>query len=517
MKNAGAACFFTLLIGCQSTFLRKPIGRQMPEKIAKVLSAVAKTENATEGMGLNTEAAEAMTARTREKAIAAAYALLKKNASAKHTVALMETGGIHDVIEKWAKDGGVNTYSVMAGDETGIRFIKQVGKETGFIKPNRVAEPLLQYSVGKWAAAASLGAAVKKGLFAWDDKVHKFIEWWPKDATFDGRAKITFRHLMSLTSGLVADTAMAMALQAAGIQGEINHADLGWQDESINLETVCKRVLAKTPTTINPPEAFRYGETHFLVAQLAALKAERMHGYKAAPRWMYFFHKYWGSHLGLERARILMHNGHIKAGRYFEEEKDPKLAYGFHINRQTTFAQNPDSGSQLIVSPCAYSRFMREQVIQGEALYGTESDLDMKHTSTGDFQPLLGSYSLGHWVYDTMSPKIYHSQGYAGSNAIVSTLKNGKKFWVYLNLYEAEGGLAKGALFLMTVVYPLRDLLSDSATCGSCVGCMRGGRCYNGKKANPTKCAENLGTWCDAALTTTCSNENLPSSQMLLR
>lgn len=381
-------------------------------------------------------------------------------------------GSLKTLIASWASTNSITDYSVLAGDEDGTRFVDSVGSKTGLDQPQLPTKPTSVASVGKWAAAAALGRAVKLGTIKWDDTVNKYIDWWTKDPS-DGRSKVTFRHLMSQTSGLIEDTTFAHAL---GLQDVIAHADIGWRNTKIVLETSCRKIFDNTPATINPGEAFRYGETHFLVAELAAIKAAG----SSRGRWRAFFYQHWGKHLKLKKAKILKNGDWNRQKRYFGGKRgcrgcgDSDLSYGFwEAERIKGYVANPDAGAQLIVSPCAYARFMIEMASRGEAEYGSDTELDVVQVNTGAGYAAMGNYALGHWVREDMSPPVHHSIGAFGGVPIMSTLTNGKKYWVYLNLAEdLASGTGKALAFIQNVVPSFHELLSSSSkpavTTGGC-------------------------------------------------
>lgn len=375
--------------------------------------------------------------------------------------------GLRGFIKEWAAANHVGEYSVLAGDGEGVRFVepdpavhrwqdvKKLKTPANYRRPQEVM------SVGKWAAAASLGYAIKSHLklFKWDDPVNTFITWWTKDPN-DGRSRITFRHLMSHTSGLIADTHLAHAI---GLQDYILHADCKWRDTSVNLEHAAKLAYDQTPSTINPPEPFRYGETHYLVAELAALRATegarlRRSRNVVIDLWRDFFWRTWGSPLGLQKSMV-RGKGEWKTKSYLKHDFQGREYAFFEDHRTHAYVRNPDAGSQLIVSPCGFSRFLTKMAKDGPEFFDSDV-LDGTSSNTGFFQHVLGSYSMGHWVYDHAEPKVHHSLGAFGSAPIMSTLPNGQKFWIYLNVFEADNGMGKGAAFILAAAAKFREVFS---------------------------------------------------------
>lgn len=113
----------------------------------------------------------------------------------------------------------------------------------------------------KAIVSVALMTLYEKGYFLLDDPVSKFIpefkdptvlvEWNKKDTTFTTRpakSKITIRHLLSHSSGIVYDHPI---YQKHGII-------MGWSKDSIRVgETI--RKLAKLPLMFDPGEKYNYG------------------------------------------------------------------------------------------------------------------------------------------------------------------------------------------------------------------------------------------------------------------
>jgi len=230
-----------------------------------------------------------------------------------------------------------------------------------------------------------------------------------------------------------------------GLQDYIAHADWEWMNSTIELEVQAKLIHDQTSSSISPgiDASYRYGESHYLVAQYAVMQAA---GYK---KWRDFFYDYWGAHLGLEKAKIIKYGGFTEAENFFAPAHDQCVAYGFYEeNREgTADVLNPDGGSQTIISPCAYSRFLTEYTRQG-TYWVTGGEMDKQQADTGAMWGAYGNYGLGHWVYDDGVYNIWHSVGYAGFTPITSTLANHDKFWIIVNVYEPYNGAVSALKFI---------------------------------------------------------------------
>lgn len=344
---------------------------------------------------------------------------------------------VDSFVATWAATLGVAAYSVMAGDAGGVRYLtKQAASVPDPIHPaEQVDKAIVSFSVGKWAAAAALGRAVKEGVVSYDDTVNKYISFW-STASSDGRSEITFHHLMSHTSGLILDTVIQTAL---GMQEYVEHADLEYMNRTITLVDQVKLIYDETSSSITLPATYAYGESHYLVMQYAVMQAA---GYS---KWRDFFYDYWGAHLGLEKAKIIKYGAYTETDNYFWEGHDQSVAYGFYEENREGAADvlNPDSGSQLIISPCGYTRFLTEYTRQGTNWVGAGEMDDTQAQTYPDFVTYyFGNYGYGHWVYDDGIYNIWHSTGYAGATPIMSTTSSHDKFWIYLNIFDnVVGGM----------------------------------------------------------------------------
>lgn len=366
------------------------------------------------------------------------------------------TAEVEKWVGEWADASMIQSYSVLAGDGDGIRFMTSTPvakRPTGsnLYEAWKVDKAVASYSVGKWLAAASLGACFKKkqaeGVdIHWDKRIADYIPFWDKH---DGRSKITFSHLMSHRSGLVLSTAEQTAI---GMQLWMKHEDLYFFNYTINLKDRVQRIHDLTPTDISPPAMFAYGETHYLVMQYAIMQATNH------DHWRDFFYEYWGKHLGLEKAIIVKYGSFKATENFFEDGYDQSIAYGFwepyRTGDQDVLA--PDAGSQIIISPCGYARFLQEATSQGWQWFGAPT-MDKTWSDTWSWKGFFGEYAYGHWVFDDGVYNIWHSAGYAGAIPIVSTLSNGKMFWIYLNIFQ-EGGVFIAATFIAEAVAIIREL-----------------------------------------------------------
>lgn len=377
---------------------------------------------------------------------------------------------LDELIATSSKAVGLGTFSFLMGDEEGIRYATRAddGLSLAPFNSSDPKEPFIVFSAGKWLVAAALGAAVQAGKFAWEDPVSKYIPWWTRDED-DKRSHITFQHLLSLTSGLVASTKLLKALgYPDGVMDGMDHADVGLWDSSYTLEETAKEIYEGTDPKKIPslPAPFLYGETHFIVAQYAAMQATK------TASWQDFFSKYWATPLGI---RWEVTSSELSSTKKFFKTKDAAYTYGFFRTSDGKALEkfeggfgniaggekvpNPDGGSQLIVSACTFARFLTSYLRQGDLLYGA-SHLDKTYADNTN-------YALGHWVMPEM--KVAHSVGLAATLPTIVTLPNGKKFWFHFQQYAY--GKVGHALSLVEQILPvLREFMAapppvDGAVC----------------------------------------------------
>lgn len=360
-------------------------------------------------------------------------------------------------ITSWASSAKVARYSVLAGDKDGVRYILKnpagTASAPGLYEAEKVDKAIYSFSAGKWPAAAAIGRAILARGLRWDDQITKFIPWWTTSAS-DPRSRITFRHLLSHTSGLIADSTFA---HYAGIQDIVRHADCKWMNSTIKLEEQAQLIYHRTGTDISPGVGIqRYGETHYLIAQFAIMKAT---GYT---EWRKFFYDFWGKHLGLEMVQIMRYGTFTLAQSFFPPQYEQSLSYGFYEPNATGAGMpNPDAGAQLIISPCAYTRFLTEYVREPWQYVGAPA-LDDTVASSGSWETHFGNYGLGHWIYDDGVYNIWHSLGYAGFTPLVSTMPQGEKFWVLMNMFDSVQGSWTAMTFIRGAADIFRELFQGA-------------------------------------------------------
>mmetsp|Transcript_20325 Transcript_20325/g.36709 ORF Transcript_20325/g.36709 Transcript_20325/m.36709 type:complete len:442 (+) Transcript_20325:87-1412(+) len=358
------------------------------------------------------------------------------------------------VDEAAANTAGIGEFSILVGDAQGIHYAKK-GKEvdaSGFA-PSSFTKQQRIFSASKWLTTAALGAAIKSGVFSWDDRVGKYIKWWTKDPK-DHRFDITFAHCLSHTSGLTMSKAFA---KYVGIEELFKNADMGGLSEGQTLEETAQRIFTNTkPDIPKPPDAYRYGEVHYFVAQFAALQASGMN------LWQDFFAKYLGIPLGLQPE--IEDPEHETTKAYFKSGNP--YAYGFHFNEdremKQSHANNPDGGSAVVISPCAYSKFLVSYVSKGEQMWNA-NEVDKPRADVGEFWGSWGfgeRYALGHWLPNTGPlTGIGHSIGFAGTLPMV--IPGDKPFWIYVSRW-APGAAGASVELVASLIKDIKKFMGSS-------------------------------------------------------
>jgi len=77
--------------------------------------------------------------------------------------------------------------AVYLGDGSGLLFHHLKGATT-----NSTSMPVA--SATKWLGATAIVALVEEGSVGLDDLISEWLDWWPRDALLDSRARITLRH-----------------------------------------------------------------------------------------------------------------------------------------------------------------------------------------------------------------------------------------------------------------------------------------------------------------------------------
>jgi CubicO group peptidase (beta-lactamase class C family) len=383
---------------------------------------------------------------------------------------------------------GMDSYSIMVGDESGTRYFTRSddGSERSFhpvnVSQNAGAwsswhfrasdpkEPLPIFSAGKWITAAALGAAVQAGRFRWEDKVSRFISWWTKNES-DTRSHITFQHLLSHTSGLTASTDRLHDMgYSDGVIDDMNHVDVGLFENSMTLEEAAMDVYNASANLIaEVPAHFYYDETHYIIAEYAALQATGI------ATWQLFVQEYFGDPLGLQwqtTDSAASSTGHMfkegsstyTYGFWTQDLESGELIFGHSV-------EDPIGGCQMIASACLFSRFLTTYMGRGDNLFGANV-LDQSYVRlepgrlSAQYPPAGDEYALGHWINSGLN--ITHSVGSGSTMPIIATAPTGKKFWIHIQqmavtAYEVTAMVNQLATFefLQEVLPALYDLMAS--------------------------------------------------------
>lgn len=340
------------------------------------------------------------------------------------------TAQLDDLIATKARALGMESFSFLMGDEEGIRYSTSISNTSLIPGVSNPKTPLPVYSAGKWLVAAAIGAAVQAGHLAWDDTVGTYIPWWTQDEN-DQRAHITFQHLLSHTSGITASSSFLAAMGVDLDSSPWDHTYVGLWDMAYTLEDCAKAIYNDSEHIPRVPAPYRYGETHYVVAQYAAMHAT------GSATWQDFFQTYLAGPLGLSWE--VTDAAFMSTGRLFRTE-DATYTYGF-FSFDPTMAwitgeriPNPDGGSQLVASACAFSRFLTAYLKDGQVLFGVDA-LDRNYTDVAGL-PYSDGYALGHYLWSEFG--LMHMNGGSGTLPVVAVSPAGKRFWVHIQTYSFE-------------------------------------------------------------------------------
>jgi CubicO group peptidase (beta-lactamase class C family) len=148
-------------------------------------------------------------------------------------------------------------------------FLVQVGNASGlvyeFSKGNMTSGTHVgTASTSKWPSAmALLGVVADGSIDSLDSPVNKYVPWWTRN-TSDPRSHVTFRHLLSFTSGF-----------GNGMPGNESYKGLDcmrWQD-NITYDACAKQVHDKVEQWCWPGYCYSYNANHLKLAGVVAMHA----------------------------------------------------------------------------------------------------------------------------------------------------------------------------------------------------------------------------------------------------
>lgn len=122
--------------------------------------------------------------------------------------------------------------------------------------------PVETASTSKWPLAMTLAGLVDDGtISSFDTPVHEYVPWWTSNKS-DARAYITFRHLLSFTSGF-----------GDGQPGQENQTKTCMDNKTADYMQCAKHLYATTKILGIPGETYSYNSVHLQLAGAIAVHA----------------------------------------------------------------------------------------------------------------------------------------------------------------------------------------------------------------------------------------------------
>ena len=264
-----------------------------------------------------------------------------------------------------AKSEIYENYSVVVGDATGNMFTYNSGDFT-------MHTEIPTGSTSKWPSAMMFAGMVAQGhVNSLDDPVNKYLPWWTKDPK-DLRSTVTFRMLLTFTSGLEAvirESILTPNLQEDG--GETEHI------EARNYDANGLRALG------DPCDAKAGNIT--LCAQ-SIYNTVKLNG---VPGKTYAYNSY---HLQLAAAVAVAASGkpiqHIV--------KDFFAAYG--MSESSYPGRCPEFAGGLITTGSDYEKFLRGVLAYDPLPKSLVDESEQDATPFLDGYTLYGHYAFGHFI-----------------------------------------------------------------------------------------------------------------------
>eukprot|EP00927_Polykrikos_kofoidii_P056324 TRINITY_DN50471_c0_g1_i1.p1 TRINITY_DN50471_c0_g1~~TRINITY_DN50471_c0_g1_i1.p1 ORF type:complete len:421 (+),score=79.02 TRINITY_DN50471_c0_g1_i1:72-1334(+) len=182
-------------------------------------------------------------------------------------VLLLFVLGLADANQWGRVDGIIQNYflvpnaSFSAGDVT--------GRKHTFVKKGssiNMSTPLPMASSSKFPVALAIAGVVNKGQLSFDTPVHKVFSWWTSSAD-DKRSRITLRHLLSFTDGIV-------TADVGG--GGIPCLDFVQRAWNMTPEACAEQIYNMANFTDEPGTSWSYHSLHLQLAGAVAAKAANL-------------------------------------------------------------------------------------------------------------------------------------------------------------------------------------------------------------------------------------------------
>lgn len=276
---------------------------------------------------------------------------------------------LRDLLSQWKF---TDNFAVAIGNaEQGRLFVYEHGNFS-------MHTPVETASTSKWPSAMMLAGLVEDGTIAsLDDPIHKYLSWWTSHAN-DPRSKVTFRHLLTFTSGfgdghpgsvgaglsVGAQRRARLALEGRSDRDEvIRKLDAAPEACSANGDPVkCAKAIYSTVKLIGEPgKVYSYNSNHLQIAAAVAVTAT-----------------------GLNIHQVI----------------DKYLFKAFGMTESVYPGSNPDLAGALRTTGHDYEQFLSNILsykARSKALV-LESEKDAT-PFLSDYYTLYGNYGFGHFLF----------------------------------------------------------------------------------------------------------------------
>ena len=280
-------------------------------------------------------------------------------------------------------------------------------------------------STSKWPVAMMFAGLVNDGTIAsLDDKANFYVPWWTKNHS-DHRSHVTFRHLLSFTSGF-----------GDGVPGQENYTQSCMGNASFDFMECAHNVYNTTVVDGMPGKVFSYNSNHLQLAGAVAVAAS-----------------------GLDIQHIVR--------KYLFEP------YKMHHTTCDRNSVNPEMAVCLQTTGADYAKFLHS------TLTYSVLPLSIVNASEQDYTPFMrtepamyGLYGFGHWLecFDSFpgytdacaEANVHCDPGAFGYYPLIDR-KNG--YWMEIVAFETRGFYARSGIpeYLRLLVKPLVEPLRSTS------------------------------------------------------
>ena len=319
-------------------------------------------------------------------------------------------------------------------------FMVQVGNASGiqfeYVRGNTTPDAhVLTASTSKWPSAMALSGLVADGsIRSLDAKVSEYVPWWNKNAS-DPRSAVTFRHLLSFTSGF-----------GEGKPGNESYKGLDcmrWQG-NITYEACAKEVHDKVEMWCWPGYCYSYNANHLKLAGVMAMHATGL-GIQGV------ISKYLNKGLGMANT----------ACKYRPHKNSTELL----------LEPNPDLSVCLNTTGGDYSKFLHgmltKTILSSEVIDASEKDYTPGEMM-GDGCTLYGHYGFGHFLecfdsYQGYTKECAAAQVHCdpGAFGYYPLLDRRYGYWAQVVAYEHGASYPRSGIpeYLRVLIKPYIDLI----------------------------------------------------------